>query len=82
MSFFYNESIKESLNDYLSDDTNNVIIGKEIGDSNFSNCSIVSKPFENNNINGQMLVLGPKRLPYQDVKIILSNFKNIINNVL
>ena len=82
MSFFYNESIKESLNDYLSDDTNNVIIGKEIGDSNFSNCSIVSKPFENNNINGQMLVLGPKRLPYQDVIIILSNFKNIINNVL
>ena len=82
MSFFYNESIKESLNDYLSDDNNNVIIGKEIGDSNFSNCSIVSKPFENNNINGQMLVLGPKRLPYQDVKIILSNFKNIINNVL
>ena len=82
MSFFYNESIKESLNNYLSDDTNNVIIGKEIGDSNFSNCSIVSKPFENNNINGQMLVLGPKRLPYQDVIIILSNFKNIINNVL
>ena len=82
MSFFYNESIKESLNDYLSDDNNNVIIGKEIGDSNFSNCSIVSKPFKNNNINGQMLVLGPKRLPYQDVKIILSNFKNIINNVL
>ena len=82
MSFFYEKSLEEYLNNYLSDDHNNVIIGKEIGDSNFRNCSIVSKPFENNNINGQMLVLGPKRLPYQNIKIILTNFTDIINNVI
>ena len=82
MSFFYEKSLEEYLNNYLSDDHNNVIIGKEIGDSNFRNCSIVSKPFENNNINGQMLVLGPKRLPYKDIKIILTNFTDIINNVI
>ena len=51
MSFFYEKSLEEYLNNYLSDDHNNVIIGREIGDSNFRNCSIVSKPFENNNIN-------------------------------
>ena len=82
MSFFYEKSLQEYLNNYLSDDHNNVIIGREIGDSNFRNCSIVSKPFENNNINGQMLVLGPKRLPYKDIKIILTNFTDIINNVI
>ena len=82
MSFFYEKSLEEYLNNYLSDDHNNVIIGREIGDSNFRNCSIVSKPFENNNINGQMLVLGPKRLPYKDIKIILTNFTDIINNVI
>ena len=76
------ECLEEYLNNYLSDDHNNVIIGREIGDSNFRNCSIVSKPFENNNINGQMLVLGPKRLPYKDIKIILTNFTDIINNVI
>lgn len=82
MSFFYEKSLEEYLNNYLSDDHNNVIIGKEIGDSNFRNCSIVSKPFENNNINGQMLVFGPKRLPYQNIKMILTNFTDIINNVI
>ena len=82
MSYIHDKSMEEYFNKYLLDGGNSIIIGKEIGDSNFNNCSIISEPFENNNINGQMLVLGPKRLPYQDVKIILSNFKNIINNVL
>ena len=81
MSFFHDKSIDEYLNKNFSDN-NNVIIGKEIGDSNFNNCSIVSKPFKNHNINGQMLVLGPKRLPYKDIKTILTNFTEIINNVI
>ena len=81
MSFFHNKSMDEYLNKNFSDN-NNVIIGKEIGDSNFNNCSIVSNPFENHNINGQMLVLGPKRLPYKDIKTILTNFTEIINNVI
>ena len=73
-------SVEESAN--ISDEKNNIIIGKEIGDSNFSNCSIVSKPFDNININGQMLVLGPKRLPYQNIKTILTNFTKIIKDVI
>jgi len=81
MSFFHEKSMGEYLNKNFSDN-NNVIIGKEIGDSNFNNCSIVSKPFENHNINGQMLVLGPKRLPYKSIKTILTNFTEIINNVI
>ena len=81
MSFFHEKSMGEYINKNFSDN-NNVIIGKEIGDSNFNNCSIVSKPFENHNINGQMLVLGPKRLPYKSIKTILTNFTEIINNVI
>ena len=36
----------------------------------------------NSNINGQMLVLGPKRIPYKNIKRILTNFTDIINDVL
>ena len=82
MSFFHEKSLEEYLDNNISDEKNNIIIGKEIGDSNFSNCSIVSKPFDNININGQMLVLGPKRLPYQNIKTILTNFTKIIKDVI
>ena len=63
MSYIHDKSMEEYFNKYLLDGGNSIIIGKEIGDSNFNNCSIISEPFENNNINGQMLVLGPKRIP-------------------
>ena len=82
MSYIHDKSMEEYFNKYLLDGGNSIIIGKEIGDSNFNNCSIVSEPFENNNINGQMLVLGPKRIPYKNIKRILTNFTDIINDVL
>ena len=82
MSFFQEGSMKEYFNKHLPEDYNNIAIGKEIGENGFSNCSIVSNSFENKNINGQMLILGPRRLPYQNIKIILKNFTDIINNVL
>ena len=82
MSYIHDKSMEEYFNKYLLDGCNSIIIGKEIGDSNFNNCSIISEPFENNNINGQMLVLGPKRIPYKNIKRILTNFTDIINDVL
>ena len=82
MSYIHDKSMEEYFNKYLLDSGNSIIIGKEIGDSNFNNCSIISEPFENNNINGQMLVLGPKRIPYKNIKRILTNFTDIINDVL
>ena len=82
MSYIHDKSMEEYFNKYLLDGGNSIIIGKEIGDSNFNNCSILSEPFENNNINGQMLVLGPKRIPYKNIKRILTNFTDIINDVL
>ena len=82
MSYIHDKSMEEYFNKYLLDGGNSIIIGKEIGDSNFNNCSIISEPFENNNINGQMLVLGPKRIPYKNIKRILTNFTDIINDVL
>ena len=82
MSYIHDKSMEEYFNKYLLDGGNSIIIGKEIGDSNFNNCSIVSEPFENKNINGQMLVLGPKRIPYKNIKRILTNFTDIINDVL
>ena len=82
MSYIHDKPMEEYFNKYLLDSGNSIIIGKEIGDSNFNNCSIISEPFENNNINGQMLVLGPKRIPYKNIKRILTNFTDIINDVL
>ena len=82
MSYIHDKSMEEYFNKYLLDGGNSIIIGKEIGDSNFNNCSIISEPFENSNINGQMLVLGPKRIPYKNIKRILTNFTDIINDVL
>ena len=82
MSYIHDNYMEEYFNKYLLDGGNSIIIGKEIGDSNFNNCSIISEPFENNNINGQMLVLGPKRIPYKNIKRILTNFTDIINDVL
>jgi len=82
MSYIHDKSMEEYFINYLLDGGNSIIIGKEIGDSNFNNCSILSEPFENNNINGQMLVLGPKRIPYKNIKRILTNFTDIINDVL
>ena len=82
MSYIHDKSMEEYFNKYLLDGGNSIIIGKEIGDSNFNNCSIISEPFENNNINGQILVLGPKRIPYKNIKRILTNFTDIINDVL
>ncbi len=82
MSYIHDKSMEEYFNKYLLDGGNSIVIGKEIGDSNFNNCSIISEPFENNNINGQMLVLGPKRIPYKNIKRILTNFTDIINDVL
>ena len=54
---------------------------KEMGDSNFTDCSIVTNPFDNENIRGQMAILGPTRLPYEQIKTILTNFTQIIVNV-
>ena len=82
MSYIHDKSMEEYFNNYLLDGGNSIIIGKEIGDSNLNNCSIISEPFENKNINGQMLVLGPKRIPYKNIKRILTNFTDIINDVL
>ena len=82
MSYIHDKSMEEYFNKYLLDGGNSIIIGKEIGDSNFNNFYIISEPFENNNINGQMLVLGPKRIPYKNIKRILTNFTDIINDVL
>ncbi|MDP7554545.1 MAG: hypothetical protein QF447_08145, partial [Candidatus Thioglobus sp.] len=53
--------------------------GKEMGDSNFTGCSIVTNPFGNANIRGQMAILGPTRLPYEQIKTILTNLNNDID---
>ena len=57
MSYIHDKSMEEYFNKYLLDGGNSIIIGKEIGDSNFKNCSIISEPFENNNINSENLLL-------------------------
>ena len=75
------ESLEGYFDKYLIADSENILIGKEMGDSNFTDCSIVTNPFGNANIRGQMAILGPTRLPYEQIKTILTNFTEIIGNV-
>jgi len=81
MALFNEESLEGYFDRYLIADSENILIGKEMGDSNFTNCSIVTNPFGNENIRGQMAILGPTRLPYEQIKTILTNFTEIIGNV-
>ena len=81
MALFNEESLEGYFDKYLTADSENILIGKEMGDSNFTDCSIVTNPFGNENINGQMAILGPTRLPYEQIKNILTNFTEIIGNV-
>jgi len=81
MSLFNEESLEGYFDKYLIADSENILIGKEMGDSNFTDCSIVTNPFGNANIRGQMAILGPTRLPYEQIKTILINFTEIIGNV-
>ena len=81
MALFNEESLEGYFDRYLIADSENILIGKEMGDSNFTGCSIVTNPFGNENIRGQMAILGPTRLPYEQIKTILTNFTEIISNV-
>jgi len=81
MALFNEESLEGYFDKYLIADSENILIGKEMGDSNFTDCSIVTNPFGNENIRGQMAILGPTRLPYEQIKTILTNFTEIIGNV-
>jgi len=81
MALFNEESLEGYFDKYLIADSENILIGKEMGDSNFTDCSIVTNPFGNANIRGQMAILGPTRLPYEQIKTILTNFTEIIGNV-
>ena len=81
MALFNEESLEGYFDKYLIADSENILIGKEMGDSNFTGCSIVTNPFGNANIRGQMAILGPTRLPYEEIKTILTNFTEIIGNV-
>ena len=81
MALFNEESLEGYFDKYLIADSENILIGKEMGDSNFTDCSIVTNPFGNANIHGQMAILGPTRLPYEQIKTILTNFTEIIGNV-
>ena len=81
MALFNEESLEGYFDKYLIADSENILIGKEMGDSNFTDCSIVTNPFGNDDIQGQMAILGPTRLPYEQIKTILTNFTEIIGNV-
>jgi heat-inducible transcriptional repressor len=81
MALFNEESLEGYFDKYLIADSGNILIGKEMGDSDFTGCSIVTNPFGNANIRGQMAILGPTRLPYEQIKTILTNFTEIIGNV-
>ena len=81
MALFNEESLEGYFDKYLIADSENILIGKEMGDSNFTDCSIVTNPFGNENIRGQIAILGPTRLPYEQIKTILTNFTEIIGNV-
>jgi heat-inducible transcriptional repressor len=56
-------------------------IGSEIEDRHLRHCSVLSTNFLGKSYNGHLAILGPKRIPYKDIKSVLKAFVEIIPNV-
>lgn len=69
---------------YFSKDVNTddsqTLIGTEIEDELLRDCALLTTPFKGKNISGKLAVLGPTRLPYQEITALLKSFSKVIPN--
>jgi len=69
------------LSTHTGPGTEYTLIGEETEDDLLKHCSVLTARFSIDEITGQLAVLGPTRLPYNQVKSILGNFAEILANV-
>ncbi|MFH1851745.1 MAG: heat-inducible transcriptional repressor HrcA [Candidatus Neomarinimicrobiota bacterium] len=69
------------LANQIGDQPNNILIGHENSDVYLDHCSLVSTRFDSANLMGQLVILGPTRLPYKHVQLILKQFAEILPDV-
>ena len=58
------------------------LIGKENVDDRLDECAIITTCFESGNINGQIGLIGPKRIPYYSLQLILEQFTEIVQSAI
>lgn len=58
-----------------------IVIGSENLDTDLEHCSILSSQFNSRDLTGQLVVLGPTRLPYKNILTILEKFTEILPDV-
>jgi heat-inducible transcriptional repressor len=74
-------NIREYLIPSSDSDNINTIIGHENKIDNLQHCSVLSSSFLGTNYSGRLAVLGPTRVPYQQVKSLLKYFVEMLPNV-
>lgn len=55
-------------------------IGTELQDDILLDCALVTTPFEGRDVKGRLAILGPTRLPYQEITDLLQSFSMVIPN--
>jgi len=59
-----------------------IYIGYEIQDQHLKECSILTTSFISGGIEGQLGIVGPRRLPYSSIKLLLNHFAEVLPSVL
>ncbi|GEM_PF-274904 len=76
-----NHYFVQFLSTHTGPGTEYTLIGEETEDALLKHCSVLTARFSIEEITGQLAVLGPTRLPYNQVKSILGNITEILANV-
>ncbi len=75
------QRITEYLVDHVSDQRNYIFIGSENEDRDLGHCSLISSRFNSPDLTGQLVIVGPTRIPYQNILMILKQFTEILPDV-
>jgi len=75
------KNIKQFIKSNVGSKKDYTFIGNEINNDLMKHCSILTSRFSNDFITGQLAIIGPRRIRYQDVKHILEEFSEVLPNV-
>ncbi|MBC8402718.1 MAG: heat-inducible transcription repressor HrcA [Candidatus Marinimicrobia bacterium] len=75
------QRMMEYLSEQIGDERNSIFIGNENENINLDHCSLISSRFNSNDLMGQLVILGPTRISYQNILMILKQFTEIMTDV-
>ncbi len=73
--------ITDLLSDVMKNEEKSIFIGSENKAVDLDHCSLVTSRFNSTNLQGQLIVIGPTRIPYQHIVNILNDFTEILPDV-